>query len=148
LIGKATAAQKLGIYCEANLIDGSLPPARLGSSADFTFIKQCILNIDSVRQLTASNSALPLTDSNCGTTYLFLVGFICDAKISCSCSKPLKVVGSQALNIVLGSMAFKLVDRRSCISRIKCSCMGCTSGRPKNARASSGVQSMFMVAFI
>src|SRR5260221_10145011 len=50
--------------------------------------------------------------------------------------------------MVSGSVARSVSPRRSWIARSICSCIGLTSGKPRKARASSGVQSIFMVIFI
>ncbi len=71
-----------------------------------------------------------------------------DMKISCICSNPFRVAGSQVLSMASGSIALMLADIRSCNSRMRCSCMGLRSGSPRKARASSGVQSTFTVTFI
>src|SRR5580692_7147856 len=68
--------------------------------------------------------------------------------ICCSCSNPLRVAGNQVFNIASGSMAFNVVRRRSSTSGSSASCSGFTSGKPKKARASSGVQSMSTLNFI
>ena len=73
---------------------------------------------------------------------------IWDMKISCICSNPFRVAGSQVLSMASGSIALMLADIRSCNSRMRCSCMGLRSGSPRKARASSGVQSKFTVTFI
>src|SRR6516162_35854 len=72
----------------------------------------------------------------------------CERNISCSCSKPLRVAGSQVFSIASGSIAFSVARRRSSTSGSRASCNGFTSGRPKNTRASSGVHSMSTLNFI
>src|SRR6516162_7110001 len=73
---------------------------------------------------------------------------ICERNISCSCSKPLRVAGSQVFSIASGSIALSVVRNRSSTSGSRASCNGFTSGRPKKARASSGVHSMSTLNFI
>ena len=67
----------------------------------------------------------------------------CDQKaccICCICSMPCMEAGSQVLKTVSGFMAPRLERSRSSISPMMRSCIGLRSGRPKKARASSGVQ--------
>src|SRR5262249_30028467 len=73
---------------------------------------------------------------------------VCERNISCSCSNPLRVAGSHVLSIASGSIALTLARNRSCTSLRSVSCNGFTSGSPKKARASSGVQSMSTLNFI
>src|SRR5262249_3979977 len=75
----------------------------------------------------------------------------CDQKaccICCICSMPCMEAGSQVLKIVSGFMASRLLRSRCSISPMMRSCMGLMSGRPKKARASSGVQVTSTFTFI
>src|SRR5205085_959673 len=83
-----------------------------------------------------------------GYFFLSLAPGMFAKNICCSCSNPLRVAGSQAFSIVSGSMALRVFLRRSSTSGSSASCSGFTSGKPKKARASSGVQSMSTLNFI
>src|SRR5262249_23285230 len=71
-----------------------------------------------------------------------------DRNISCSCSNPLRVAGSHVFSIVSGSIALRVARKRSSTSGKSASCSGLTSGSPRKARASSGVQSISTLNFI
>src|SRR5689334_16951895 len=79
--------------------------------------------------------------------HLFLLPPVILTKMSWSCSSP-GVAGIQVRSTSAGSIAAMPAIKRLRISCINSSCMGLRSGWPKNVRASSGVQSMFMVIFI
>src|SRR6516225_3785235 len=71
-----------------------------------------------------------------------------ERNISCSCSNPLRVAGSQVFSIASGSIALMFARSRSCTSLSSSSCSGFNCGSPKNSRTSSGVQSMSNLIFI
>ena len=56
-------------------------------------------------------------------------------------------MGSHVFIISVGCMEVTFAIIRSCISLSMASCIGATSGRPMQRRASSGVQSMLIVIF-
>ena len=61
---------------------------------------------------------------------------------------PCMEAGSQVLNTVSGFIGARLDLSRSSISPMMRSCIGLMSGRPKKARASSGVQVTSTFTFI
>ena len=68
--------------------------------------------------------------------------------IFCICSKACMLAGSHIFMASSGLMARLAAMIFSCISCISASCIGLTSGRPRKARASSGVQSISKWIFI
>src|SRR5262249_22436927 len=73
---------------------------------------------------------------------------ICCQNIFCTWPQPSMLAGSHVLSMVSGSS--ERIFSASCISIsfIRASCMGATSGRPKNARASCGVHSISNLTFM
>src|SRR5690606_38439735 len=69
-------------------------------------------------------------------------------KVFCSCSHPWKEAGSQFLKSASGSIPSRALVIRFCISCIRASCRGATSGSPRKLRASAGVQSISIDIFM